>query len=117
MAPQVAQDDLGERMLAALSACFQRGCTKACPQFLHTLHLLLCSLLCGAFSPGFTLACCAACAFFRALCASVLLSCFESALPSCSPSWPSQLRCRVFVATHTSPCCTAHLTRVVNACL
>ena len=45
---------------------------------------------------------CFACALDRALCESVLLSCWDSVLLSCSnsESWPSRLRCRVFVATH-----------------
>ena len=45
-----------------------------------------------------------ACALFRALCESVLLSCWESVLHSCSKSesWPSRSRCRVSVVSqHT----------------
>ena len=48
----------------------------------------------GAFSPGSAVGCRAARAFRRALCESVLLSCPESVLLSCSNawSWPSRSR-------------------------
>ena len=50
--------------------------------------------------------CCAACALFRALCESVLLSCSEFVLLPCSNSlsWPSRSRCRVLAVTLELPC-------------
>ena len=53
------------------------------------------------------------CALLPALCESVLLSCSEPVLLTCSnsPSWPSRSRCRVSAAqhhtigSHRQPCC------------
>ena len=67
------------------------------------------------------------CALCGALCESVLLSCSEGVLPVCpesvllscsdSPSWPSQSRCRAFVAAHTGACRrTMHRVYQSNQC-